>query len=332
MTQRETEGTRGEQAQAEQELVAQALAGRPGAFDRLLEGIEPELKDFLRGRLRSAPHVSLEEVLQEVRLYLFQRLDRYNPEYPLGVFARGLAQNVVKRFVYGKSDLAPAGTDEDGEDRDTTDLSPLELDRLPLTFRQAVGEGRFTSPDGPPPPSRVFLELFEVFVRYGGYPHQQVAFGYSILLWGKEKRRPGKGGAAALAGGKVPVTGDPDRVVREVGPRGLEPAAGDLFADLGEDCHLDGAYLERVRLPLDGRLRLTGAELFVRDPASGERYRELAERVIGETRLHEYFGGDPRRSVSDWTHAVKNRVKKVFLDPAAGERVPLPDVMEVREN
>jgi hypothetical protein len=321
----------------ELELVRRTLDGDGSAFDRLMAEIEPGLKDFLRGRLRGSPHVMLDEVLQEVRLYLYQRLDRYNPEYPLSVFARGLARNVVKRFVFAKSDLRPAGADEETEESDGADLSPLELARLPLTFRQVMGEGRFENPDGPPPPSRAFLELFEVFVRYGGYPHQQVAFGYSILLWGKEKQRPGAkrseegdgesaGARRALAAGKVPVTGDPDRVVREVGPRRLRPATGEMLDEVGSGCGFDSEYLGRVCSALEGRLGMIGAELFRRDPASLERYQELAQREIGKTLLAEYFGSDPRRSVSDWTHAVKNRVKKVFLDPAARERLPLPEV------
>jgi hypothetical protein len=319
----------------ELELVRRARSGDGTAFEQLLAEIEPGLKDFLRGSLRSSPHVALDEVLQEVRLYLFQRLDRYNPEYPIGVFARGLARNVVKRFIFAKSDLLPAGSAEETDESDGVDLSPLELGQLPLTFRQVMGEGRFERPDGPVPPSRTFLELFEVFARYGGYPHQQVAFGYSILLWGREKRlSTAKQGdewsgervraRRADSSGKVPVTGDPDRVVKEVGPRRLRPAAGEMLTEVGRGCGLDGEYLGRVRSPLEARLGMTGDELFRRDPASRERHRDLREREIGGTRLEEYYGSDPRRSVADWTHAVKNRVKKVFLDPEAGDRLPLP--------
>lgn len=320
----------------ELELVRRAQNGDGTAFEQLLAEIEPGLKDFLRGSLRSSPHVALDEVLQEVRLYLFQRLDRYNPEYPVSVFARGLARNVAKRFIFAKSDLLPAGSGEETEESGGADLSPLELSQLPLTFRQVMGEGRFERPDGPVPPSRTFLELFEVFVRYGGYPHQQVAFGYSILLWGREKKRPstakqgdessGQSDRARRAefSAKVPVTGDPDRVVREVGPRRLRPAAGEMLSEVGHGCGLDGEYLGRVRSPLEARLGMTGEELFRRDPASQERYRDLREREIGATRLEEYYGSDPHRSVADWTHAVKNRVKKVFLDPEAGDRLPLP--------
>lgn len=318
----------------ELDLVRRVVGGDSRAYDELMRGLEPDLRSLLRGVLRTAPDLSVEDVLQEVRVYLFQRLDRYDPAYPLGAFARGLARNVAKRFLRGRRDLLPAtaseGGDEEGPDR--TDLSPMELGKLPLAFRQAMGEGRFESPgEGDDTgPSRTFLEMLEVFLRYGGYPHQQVTFGFGILLWGRAKRRRGAGGKAprdgsAPQGEKVPVTGDPDRVVNEVGPQELRPAADRFLADLSEACRLETAYLERSRRPLDGRLEMTGTELFARDPASAGRYPELAARVIGGTRLEEYFGGDPRRSVSDWTHGVKNRVRKAFLEPESRGRFPLPE-------
>lgn len=314
----------------ELDLARRAAAGDSRAFDDLMRDLEPDLRRLLRSVLRTAPDLEVDDVLQEVRVYLFQRLHRYDPAYPVGAFARGLARNVAKRFLRGRKDLLPAGGDDESE-RDSTDLSPMELGKLPITFRRAMGEGRFDAPGVERGPSRTFLEMLEVFLRWGGYPHQQVTFGFGILLWGRAKRRTGAGGRAPAGDGaprveKVPVTGDPDRVVKEVGPQELRPAAGSLIEELGETCRLDDAWLDRARRPLDERLEMTGGELFSRDPASAERYRELIEREIGGTRLGEYFGPDPRRSVSDWTHGVKARVKKAFLDPESRSRFPLPEV------
>jgi hypothetical protein len=311
------------------ELVRLAADGDGSAFDELMRGLESDLRRVLRALLRTAPDIDVDDVLQEVRLYLFQRLDRYDPAYPVAAFARGLARNVAKRFLHGRKDLLPFTGDEDGDERDRTDLSPMELGRLPVEFRRAMGENRFEQPGADAGPSRVFLEMLEVFLRYGGYPHQQVTFGFGILLWGKAKRRTGAGGRTPAGGGarveKVPVTGDPDRVVTEVGPEELAPAADRMLEELGSDCRLENAYLERARLPLDERLAMTGRELFTRDPASGKRYEGLAGRIVGGTRLEEYFGGDPRRSVTDWTHGVKNRVRKAFLEPESRARFPLPE-------
>jgi hypothetical protein len=317
------------QEETEQALVQQFLKGDPKAYDRLLGILEPMLTSYLRGQLRSRPEVSVDDVLQDVRIYLFQRLDRYNPEYPLGVFARGLAKNVVKRHLFKKSDLVMGPSDPDSEsDVQACELSPQEMQKLPKTFRDVIGDGRFEDPDGPPPPSREFLELFEAFLRYGGYPHQQVSFGYSILIWGKRKHqvRVTDGAFGGLSASKVPVTGDPDRVVSEIGPEQLWDSSGGMLDELEADLRLDEGYLKRVREPLDHRLELIGKELFAKDRTSQRNFTKLSSTVTGQTLLQEYFGKDPRKSVADWTHGVKERVKKAVLDPASRKRIPLPGI------
>jgi hypothetical protein len=306
----------------DRELVDRILNGEPQLYDRLLADLEPDLRRFLRGIIHVRPEVSLDEVLQDVRIYLYQRLDRYNADYPMIAFAKGLARNVAKRHVFKKSDLGTKDLFDDEEDGESEDLSPAEMEHLPTAFRNVLGEGRFESPGGPPPPSRAFLEMFEAFLRYGGYPHQQVAFGFSILLWGKAKEEGGKGGDA----GKVPVTGDPDRVVTDVGPRQLEESSGDLLQDLADSLHLPHDYVARVRKPLDVRLDMEGKDLFARDKASAQQFAQLLDMRVGLTMLREYFGKDARKSVADWTHGVKERIKKAITDPQALSRSPLPVV------
>lgn len=150
-------------------LIQKMLAGDASAFDRLMEPLEAGLRSFVLSQVRGRPDLDVEEVLQEVRIYLFQRLDRYNPEYPLPVFARGLARNIIKRFVYKRPDLAPASQDDDDEDG-WQELTPGDLEKAPPRLRQVLGEGRFEDPEGKPPPSRLFLEMIEIFLRWGAIP------------------------------------------------------------------------------------------------------------------------------------------------------------------
>ena len=316
---------------SDQVLVEKVLEGENRAYDELLRGLEPQLKGFMAGQLAPRPEASVDEAMQELRIYLFRRLDRYDPQYPLIVFARALGKNVAKRFLYKKDGLVPLrGGDEDDSDW-SDDLTPMELAPLPENLRAVLGENRFASPDGPPPPSRAFLELFELFLRYGGYPHQQVSFAYSILIWGKAKskrsRGSGKEGRPALTAfgtGKVPVTGDPDRVVEEVGPRPLRTSCSDMMDEIRLGMALDDGFLTRAAGPLYSRLELTGSKLFSRDATSRRLFSSLEEQLIGDTRLREYFGKDQRKSISDWTRTVKERVKKAFLDPSSRKRIPLP--------
>jgi hypothetical protein len=316
--------------ESEHVVVQKVLGGDGAAFEELLAPIEGGLRNFIRSRLRSRPEVPADDVLQEVRIYLYERLDRYNPEYPLAVFARGLAANVIKRFLYKRSDLLPPSSDPDEDDPGWEErLSPRELAELPRNLRDVIGDGRFDSPKGAPEPSREFLELFELFLRYGGYPHQQVCFGFSILLWGRPKRP--LSGTAEISFQKVPITGDPDRVVQLVGPKRLAGSSAEMLEEVRVQQKLDADYLRRVRDPLDRRLDLTGAELFERDVVSRKQFVPVIARVIGETELREYFGKDQRKSVADWTHSVKERIKRVVLDPASRDRLPLPFKEDPRE-
>lgn len=129
----------------------------------------------------------------------------------------------------------------------------------------------------------------------------------------------------------MPVTGDPDRVVREVGPRDLFESCGDLVEGIGREASLEPGFLSRVRAPLDARLELAPPDLFARDRTSLLQFERLGTRIAGKTPLCDYFGKDERKSVSDWTRGVKERIKKVFADPEARKRIPLPEVGTPRE-
>jgi DNA-directed RNA polymerase specialized sigma24 family protein len=319
----------------EQELIHRTLSGERAAFDQLLQPHEPSLRRFLRDQLTPRPETSVEEALQEVRLYIYRRLDRYDSSYPFLVFARALARNIIKRFLYQRTDHSPnrASDDQEGKTAGMEELSPLDLEKLPKTLREIMGEGRFRSPGDLPPPSREFLELFEIFLRHGGYPHQQVSFGYSVLIWGRPKRvvrNSGKQKEEADSQSlvrdlseKVPITGDPDRVVREVGPERLEPAAGDMLDEIGRTLQLDPVYMRRVRRPIDHRLQMHVEELFSGDATSLKIFADLKHRRTADTRLEEYFGKDPRKSIADWTRIAKERIRRAVESSDSRNRIPV---------
>jgi hypothetical protein len=71
---------------------------------------------------------------------------------------------------------------------------------------------------------------------------------------------------------------------------------------------------------------MNGRELFARDKASALQFPKLLDMRAGLTMLREYFGKDPRKSVADWTHGVKERIKKAVTDPKDLSRSPLPAV------
>jgi DNA-directed RNA polymerase specialized sigma24 family protein len=308
-------------------LLRQAREGVPGAFDQLLARHESAMRDVIRFTLRSRSDVSVDEALQDARLYLLRRLDRFNPQYPFAVFARALARTMARRYLLTRSPTVMAGPDgTSGEEGGSVEPRPDQLTALPEPLQAAIGVNRFAAPDEAPAASPRFLELLETFLRYGGYPHQQMVFGFSVLLWGVAKRRP-KGEAdnsLRQRPDKVPITGDADRVVREIGPQALAVSSTCLLNELGEELCLTQDYLRRVRRPLDYRLSLTGEELFARDVSSARQFTGLAKRITAACCLEDYWGTDPRRSVSDWTRGVKERVRKIYLNPEIVRALPFP--------
>ena len=270
-------------------LLEAARQGDRAAFDALFAAVEAEARRVLALQLRSRPDVDPEDALQDLRIYVYEKLSVYDPAYPFPVFVRGLARTIGLRYRTGRAIGAPG--DGDGE------IAPA--DGTPDRLGQAIGVDRFPAGDRGHRVSPVFRELAELLLRDGGYPHQVLAFGFSIMVWG----RPGRSGAR-----KAGITGDPDRVVETLSHFRLWDAADELRLVL---VHEGGVLPTDVDLwftPLDERLALPIEELFRGDGRSLRLFADLHGRIAGETRLEEYFGADPRKSITDWAHGVKRRL------------------------
>jgi hypothetical protein len=313
----------------ERALGIRARDGDPAALDDLLRRLAPELRRFIGAQVRrrgGGRPVDVDEVFQDFQIYLYRRIDRYLDRYPVRTFARALARNVVAWHCFKKS---PGPMPLDYQDPEIEDdlverAIQSRRDAIPDELARAIGLDRFTHAADEEVVAEAFWSLLEVFYRYGGYPHQQLAFAFSILIWGRYKRKAAT--AAAPAKSKVPVTGDPDRVVREHGARDLFAVNEELHARLLEQLPVDAGELAALRAPLEARLTLSVGELFAKDVASARQFPHLLDRLVESTAMADYFGKDPRQSVSGWTRQVKDRVAKIFADPESARHSLLPAV------
>lgn len=309
--------------------VRRYLDGDESALNELIASIDADLRAFVERRIRGRSDLDHDDIVQKTYLYVLRRVDIYNPAHSFRSFVFGLAKTMIRRSVSKPSDLGPAPHEFD--DGDTADwfelLSAAELESMAEAEGEMVGVGRFDAPDAARRASQVFRELFEVFLQYGGYPHQQVAFGFSILLWGKAKQTE----VERVESQKVPLSGDPDRVVKEIGPAALGDASEAMLREVQARMKLAPEYMDRVAEPLRYRLALQISDLFLRDTTSGRAFAALADRRTLETLLQQYFGKDPRKSIADWTRTVKERVRKVFEDEDAARKIPLPHAGSPRE-
>jgi hypothetical protein len=192
-------------------------------------------------------------------------------------------------------------TDPEGRPRDV----PVEPD-----FEPADGSGR--SPEARTRCEAMFVLLEVLFLPATGYPHPQLSFGFSKLIYG----RPSSGG----------MYGDPTRTVREHEAAFLTQLTGDFakaYADLVALTPADRARVQGALTPLRARLPTTVAEMVTGDRESELQCAGFADRQVGETRLQDHFGawkGDGVKAITNWSNRLKQRIERWLRrrDPIPG--------------
>lgn len=310
----------------ERALIRAARDGDRDAFCELLRPHLATLRSRTRGAVRTRPEVDADNVVQETLIRSFEALSLYDEQYEFAQYLFGIAKYTVRRHLSATGREVALLWDQ------STDVAIDGSDALPIqtlgsAARALSGADRFPPPDQRTRARARLRELLEALLTYGGYPHQQVAFGYGTVLWGKPKATaiPPRGQASARQRpDKVPITSDPEGVVRELSDAPLHSAGRDFRAEIEAIEGLGSSELDRAFRAFDYRVRLVGRELFVNDRASERLLGHLADRVIGETELREYYGKTPQRSVADWIEAVKTRVGKYLAGEFDRNRCPLP--------
>lgn len=303
-------------------LLAAALQGDRTAFSDL---VRPFLRT-LRARVRRATSnlpVDPEEIVQETLVRSYTSLENYDPQYTFAQYFFGIARYATLRLARERRvETAVAWTEDGTYDGDETPL-PSEKE-IPFPFHALTGVSRFAAPDQRTRSRHRLLAVLSVLLAFGGYPHQQLAFGYGVMLWGKAKQPRRNRRTERQRADKVDITGDPDRVVSELGPRTLLDSGGGFRLELTGQERLDPESVQAAFAPFEYRLSLSGSELFANDASSRFLFADLAEVTIGQTSLEQYFGKSPQRSVAEWCRAVKERVRRHVLESYGASRSLLP--------
>jgi len=112
--------------------------------------------------------------------------------------------------------------------------------------------------------------------------------------------------------------GDPTQTAREHGAVVLKQLTGDFAKAYGDLVALTPADVARIQgalTPLRARLPATVAEMVRGDRESEVQCAGFAERLVGETRLQDYFAawdGDGVKAITNWSNRVKQRVERWF--------------------
>jgi DNA-directed RNA polymerase specialized sigma24 family protein len=191
-------------------LIRASRDGDGGAFEELMRPFLSDLRDSVRSGLRS--HLDPEETLQDVLVTCWKALPRYVEAYRFRSYVFGIAREVVKRKKYDRPREVPV--DWGGEETPARQEPPVKAyEQADERIRSLIGAERFHSPDARISAGAVFRELLEALLGYGGYPHQQIAFVYSMVLWGKARNE--RRGRQGSVGFQPPRLGG--RVSRRVG-------------------------------------------------------------------------------------------------------------------
>ena len=308
-------------------LIEATLNGNGGAFEELIRPYLPEATRVLTRRLASKGPDVIDTALQEALLTAWRALERFDANYRFKNYFFGIVREVVRRTLADRPREIP--TDWEQEDSATSgEPIPAPGIHLPEKIRQLIGEERFPPPDEKRLRQGVVGEVLEAMLAYGGYPHQQVAFIHSILLWGKAKNerraKARRRGSEEPRRAKAAVWGDPDRVVRELSDRRLADPMTSFRQEVTSRQAAGPNRLDRAFEPVEYRLALLGRDLFAKDKRSAKLFLEFAEVRVSESLLRQYFGKDARKSVADWTEKVKSRTREALVDGIDPRRSPLP--------
>jgi hypothetical protein len=258
------------------------------------------LEGYLLGKIRG-DRKAAEDLAQEIWTDVWQDLPRpaaeggYDPgkgkfyTFVINRFARFKVLQWRESRSRSKTIPLPRGADESHD-------SPLLPD------------------DSTPPPDRAveqreelhrkhlaFSELFRLVLLCGGYPHQQLAFGFSKHVLGQRSDRA--------------MEGSPERVDREYGDLPLSRLLEAYWKRYREASCIDDEELIRslseCLVPVGGRLSLSVEALFQNDHASRKQYGKLLGMQAGGTSLRNYYVREAARDAG-W----RDKPEELLCGPA----------------
>jgi DNA-directed RNA polymerase specialized sigma24 family protein len=289
------------------DIMAECNRGRDEAFQKLVKAYDPALRSYLRSQvliynlcgfvesgsqMYAAATSTADELAHDVWTDVLIResesrgYDRVHSFYTylVNVVAMGAVAKVRRQRREGPIEDLP---DEEGEPLD----GPEPLDDAMLA---------------------AFDALFRVLFLCGGYPHQQLAFAYSKVIYG------------ATSKGDRRVEGKSSAVYEEHSDERLNDLASRFWQDFCLRSRASRLDLEETRqsmAPLYCRLEYTASEALARDV----QFTGAPDQVLGTSVLKDYYGTvvGPR-AISDWCDKVGKRVRAVAEKGAAacgGHRV-----------
>ena len=265
----------------EKDLIARAMKGDRDAFDQLYARHQSKVYGFIRSRTKTDQDA--EEIAQECWIKVWQKMETYDANRAsFRTFLRFWAgikmlqfystQNAQRKVLKLFSDLTARFPDLEEEKEIEEVLAQLGVHSEPARLADADRLEQFG-------------KLLRIIFSGRNPPHQAIAFGFCKLLEWK-----------------------PREFVAEL----AETHLNDLNVRLEENYRsFSSLPQERVRVhfqPHRENLAKTFGEV-VRGARTLKTYPALLNRIVGQTRLSEYYTGkkQPADQVAEWCNSVNKR-------------------------
>lgn len=286
-------------------LAECARQGDREAFEDLVKRYHGPFKGYILTRT-SGDESLAEDALQQVWLDIWRELRKTAEEGGFDADKASFYTYVINRFVKFKvRQIREESTKMSREGSPVQREDPkMQID--PLGGREASPpEQRLSMTEDLEEQLRVYCELFRILFLCGGYPHQQMAFGFSKHLYGKTNDST--------------LEGKPERVARENGGLPLETLLREYWELYRAQSSIDDEQilrdLRRSLEPVRDRMAVKVRELTARDKASQKQLEDLLEKTVAATCLHDYYAtrrGGFSTAIPGWCFRVEERVRTVL--------------------
>lgn len=302
--------TRRETANDESMLAKAAGQGDKKAYGALVRALERPLAGFIRQWV--GPHEpEADDIAQRIWMEVWTKLRRseaeggFDPEKG-GFYSWVLnytAIYVLRRWF--------------SERKRILDREMIESEFGISSEEEAGGRSMDDFPDTrPAPPAALAIEeemrarlkamdlLMTTTFLCGGYPHQQLAFGFNKLIYGKSSRRG--------------IEGKPLRLDNDHGSKDLRLLAKAFLEDYVSLSLLPRRRIELCLAPITSRMDSRLKELFEKDQASAKQFPApgALDKQVGGTRLKNYYSDrGPSYSIPDWCYKVEQRIRHLRGEP-----------------
>ena len=281
-------------------LVRKAQQGDTTSCDLLLADCQDRLVGFFLARIMGGSREDAEDCVQEVLVQALETINTrptdggYDPcrgsyyTYLCNRFGRWKLREFNRKKI---RDWTPI--DLNGQKRlEESHESPSPLNLMLLAEREKLKAEGMT-------------RLLRITFLCGGYPHQQLAFAFSKLIYGKPSNRT--------------IEGSPSEVHEVHGNESLGSLADEF---LTRYCTASGQkgrhFSDRVEVavnPIYPRMAVTVGKLMSLDSASLKQQSVIIERRVKETCLQDYYErrkGGFKSAIPDWCYKLEERVRKIL--------------------